>query len=236
METIADNLNNIQKQIEIACKKSGRNPSQVRLLAVSKTKSASAVVAAINQGQLLFGENRVQEARDKIPLVAEGIDKIPVEWHLIGPLQRNKVKVGVKLFAMVHSVDSVDLAIELSKRAVDPRPLPILVQVNVGREPQKSGFLPEVVTDAVGQMAELSGIQVKGLMTVPPATDSADGARPYFRELAQLAKTISSLEIPGVEMAELSMGMSHDFMVAVEEGATLVRVGSALFGARDYNL
>ncbi|MBF0359139.1 MAG: YggS family pyridoxal phosphate-dependent enzyme [Magnetococcales bacterium] len=236
METISENLNYIQKQIAIACKKSGRKPDQVRLLAVSKTKPASAVVAAINGGQLLFGENRVQEARDKISLVAEEVDSTNVEWHLIGPLQRNKVKVAVNLFTMVHSVDSVDLAIELNRRALKSRPMPVLVQVNVGREPQKSGFLAEAVTYAIKQMAELPGIKVKGLMTIPPATDSAEEARPYFRELAQLAKTINGLKIPGIDMAELSMGMSHDYMVAVEEGATLVRVGSAMFGARDYNI
>ncbi len=205
----------------------------MRLVAVSKTKPASAVLEAIAAGQVLFGENRVQEARDKIPLVAErGGGDVSVAWHLIGSLQRNKVKMAVKLFSMVHSVDSVSLAEELSRRAVDPRPLPVLLQVNVGRETQKSGFAPEEVVDAVGRMANLPGIAIRGLMTLPPITADAEAARPFFRELAQLARNIGALELPGVEMSELSMGMSHDYAVAVEEGATLVRVGSSLFGPR----
>jgi PLP dependent protein len=231
---ISNNLHHIQEQIVSACERSQRDPGGVRLVAVSKTKPASAVLAAIAEGQLLFGENRVQEARDKIPLVSGGVvGDVVMQWHLIGPLQRNKVKGAVKLFSMVHSVDSVALAGELGKRALEPRPLPILVQVNVGREPQKTGFLPEQVIDAIEQMAMFDGIQVQGLMTIPPITPDAEGARPYFRELAQLADRVRGLQIEGVVMNELSMGMSHDFTVAVEEGATLVRVGSALFGIRD---
>jgi PLP dependent protein len=231
--TVSDNLRNIRKQIQLACEKSGHDANSVRLVAVSKTKPASAVLSAIAEGQGLFGENRVQEARDKIPLVtAGGTDDSDVQWHLIGPLQRNKVKVAVKLFSMVHSVDSVSLAQELSNRALVIRPLPILIQVNVGGEEQKNGLSPGDTIDAIRQMASFEGVQIKGLMTVPPVTPDAQGARPYFKELADLAATIKKLQITGVEMTELSMGMSHDFVVAVEEGATLVRVGSALFGSR----
>ncbi|MBF0195676.1 MAG: YggS family pyridoxal phosphate-dependent enzyme [Magnetococcales bacterium] len=231
---VSDNLRNIREQIKLACEKSGRNAQSVRLVAVSKTKPASAVLSALAEGQDLFGENRVQEARDKIPLVADGSDTQgrDVQWHLIGPLQRNKVKIAVKLFSMVHSVDSVSLAQELSKRASTIRPLPILIQVNVGGEKQKNGLPPGDVIEAVHQMANFDGIKIKGLMTVPPVTQDPQGARPFFKELATLAATIKGLQISGVEMTELSMGMSHDYIVAVEEGATLVRVGSALFGSR----
>ncbi|MBF0444489.1 MAG: YggS family pyridoxal phosphate-dependent enzyme [Magnetococcales bacterium] len=232
---VSENLRNIREQIKLACEKSGRNADSVRLVAVSKTKPASAVLSALAEGQGLFGENRVQEAREKIPLVAAGGDaqgRDGIEWHLIGPLQRNKVKIAVKLFAMVHSVDSVSLAQELSSRALTIRPLPILIQVNIGGEVQKNGLPPGDTIDAISQMAAFDGVQIKGLMTVPPATQDPQGARPYFKELAELAATIKRLQIPGVEMTELSMGMSHDYTVAVEEGATLVRVGSALFGSR----
>ena len=234
MGTVSENLSNIRKQIQLACEKSGRNSNSVRLVAVSKTKPASAVLSAIAGGQSLFGENRVQEARDKIPLVAAGgvADGSDIQWHLIGPLQRNKVKVAVKLFSMVHSVDSVSLAQELSNRALAIRPLPILIQVNVGGEQQKNGLPPGDTIAAIRQMASFEGVQIKGLMTVPPVTQDVEGARPYFKELADLAATIKGLQINGVEMTELSMGMSHDYTVAVEEGATLVRVGSALFGSR----
>ncbi|MBF0456152.1 MAG: YggS family pyridoxal phosphate-dependent enzyme [Magnetococcales bacterium] len=232
MGTVSDNLRHIHQQIALACEKSARDPGQVRLVAVSKTKPASAVLEALAGGQRLFGENRVQEARDKIPLVAAGQGGEDAQWHLIGPLQRNKVKEAVQLFSLVHSVDSTALAEALSKRAVKPRPLPVLIQVNVGREPQKKGFMPEQVQEAIEQMASLDGIRIRGLMTVPPVVAEAEEARPYFRALAQLAHTLEGVGIQGVEMAELSMGMSHDYPVAVEEGATLVRVGSALFGAR----
>lgn len=235
MGTIFDNLSHIQQQIAAACARTGRDPSKVRLVAVSKTKPASAVLAAMTGGQFLFGENRVQEARDKIPLVLADCGPQPPQWHLIGPLQRNKVKGAIKLFSMVHSVDSVSLARELSKRADNPRPLPILVQVNVGREPQKSGFMPAKTAAAIAEMAEFTGIQVQGLMTVPPFVADAEAVRPFFQELAQLAANIRKLQIDGVVMHELSMGMSHDYTVAVEEGATLVRVGSALFGSREYH-
>ncbi|MBF0381157.1 MAG: YggS family pyridoxal phosphate-dependent enzyme [Magnetococcales bacterium] len=233
MGTVSENLLSIRKQIQVACEKSGRNAQSVRLVAVSKTKPAALVLSALAGGQTLFGENRVQEARDKIPLVQAGAAGSEIQWHLIGPLQRNKVKVAVKLFSMVHSVDSVSLAQELSNRASLIRPLPILIQVNVGGELQKNGLPPGGTVEAIRQMASFEGVKIKGLMTVPPITSDPQGARPYFKELAALAETIKELHIDGVEMAELSMGMSHDYSVAVEEGATLVRVGSALFGSRD---
>ncbi|MBF0447647.1 MAG: YggS family pyridoxal phosphate-dependent enzyme [Magnetococcales bacterium] len=231
MGIISDQLSQIQQQIAQACDRSGRDPGKISLVAVSKTKPASAVLEALAEGQLIFGENRVQESRDKIPLVEAEAGSL-AQWHLIGPLQRNKVNVAVKLFSMIHSLDSVELALDLSKRAQRIRPLPVLVQINVGRESQKNGFLPEQAPEAIRQMADLDGIQVQGLMTVPPVTPDPEGARPYFQALARLAEQIKALQLDGIGMDQLSMGMSHDYPVAVEEGATLIRVGSALFGAR----
>ena len=226
---IAQRLSLIREQIQGACQRSGRHPDTVRLLAVSKTQPASAVLAAISAGQSLFGENRVMEARDKIAQLQGSAS----QWHLIGPLQRNKVKVAATLFQMIHSVDSFALAQALSHCMVETPPLPVLIQVNIGRETQKNGVAIEETESLARAMAELPGIALRGLMTIPPMTPRAEEARPYFRLLAQLAKDIDHQKIPGISMTELSMGMSHDFGVAVEEGATWVRVGSALFGERE---
>lgn len=225
MNHAAVNLTRIRQACDAACLRTGRDPRGVRLLVVSKTRDADAVRAVADAGQLLFGENRVQEARDKIPLVA----RAGLEWHLIGPLQRNKAHLAVQLFGMIQSVDSVELAQELSKRAERLRPLPVLLQVNVGREPQKSGLMPEETLAAVRAMAPLPGIAIRGVMTIPPFDPEPEASRPWFRALARLAGEIRDEGITGVGMAELSMGMSHDFVIAVEEGATLVRVGSAVF-------
>lgn len=230
---LSENINRIQGKIAQACARSGRHPDQVRLVAVSKTKPASDVLAALAAGQGLFGENRVQEARDKIPQVAAGAPSQRVQWHLIGPLQRNKIKVAIPLFSMIHSIDSLPLAETLSAQVPDANPLPVLIQVNVGGEPQKKGFSPQKLDDAIEKMAVLKGIRIQGLMTVPPFLPDPESVRPYFQELARLADAIRCRGIDDINMTELSMGMSHDYPVAVEEGATLVRVGSALFGHRE---
>ncbi|MBF0624312.1 MAG: YggS family pyridoxal phosphate-dependent enzyme [Magnetococcales bacterium] len=226
--TIVSNLEWLQDRIRQAARAGGRDPAQVRLVAVSKTQPAAAVNAAVAAGQTLFGENRVQEARYKIPQVTGS----SVDWHLIGPLQRNKVKVAVELFQMIHSVDSVALAEDINRRVPGPDPLPVLLQINVGREPQKHGLLPEETAAALEAIAPLSRIAVKGLMTIPPFEPDPEMVRPHFRALADLAQRLERLNLPGVSMAELSMGMSHDFEAAVAEGATLVRIGTALFGER----
>ncbi|MBF0610008.1 MAG: YggS family pyridoxal phosphate-dependent enzyme [Magnetococcales bacterium] len=226
MNIIAANLLRVQIKINQACERSGRLPSQVRLVAVSKTQPVERLAEVVDEGHFLFGENRVQEARDKIPLLANP----QARFHLIGPLQRNKVKEALSLFQMIESLDSLEVAEEIERRA--SQPMPVLVQVNVGREAQKHGFLPEELPDTLRKLAQLSKIQVRGLMTVPPMVEEAEEARPFFRQLAELAARMNELAIPGVAMDELSMGMSHDFPVAVEEGATLVRVGSAIFGQR----
>ncbi len=230
---VADAVHAIQERMQAACRRSGRDPAQVRLLAVSKQQPADRVQAAVAAGHRFFGENRVQEARDKMALVSgDG-----VQWHLIGPLQRNKARLAASLFQMIHSVDSLALAQQLSAcRSVDgatpPSPLPVLMQVNIGLEPQKQGVAPEEAPALARAMAALPGIALRGLMAIPPQTATAAAARPYFRALAALARKIEGQNIPDLSMQELSMGMSHDFEIAIEEGATWVRVGSALFGER----
>lgn len=227
--SIAHNLERVRREMEAACRRAGRDPASVRLVAVSKTHPAEAVREAVAAGQLLFGENRVQEAREKIPLVPEA----GVGWHLIGPLQSNKVKLALPLFRMIESVDSLALAQEIGRRMPPGERMPILVQINVGGEAQKHGLADGGgVVETLRAMAGIEGLRVRGLMTVPPYLSDPEAVRPYFRQLADWARRIAEEGIDGVEMAELSMGMSHDFAVAIEEGATLVRVGSAIFGAR----
>ncbi|MBF0179609.1 MAG: YggS family pyridoxal phosphate-dependent enzyme [Magnetococcales bacterium] len=222
---IAANLTRIRDTIANACLRAGRDPAQVRLLTVSKTRTPEEVRIAAEAGATLFGENRVQEARDKIPLV----ERTGLEWHLIGPLQRNKAHLAVRWFHMIHSVDSLELAKEIAARTPETNPMPVLIQVNVGREPQKAGVDPADTLRLTHDLAHLPGIAVRGLMAIPPWTPQAEDARPWFRALARLRDAIRAEGIPGIDMRELSMGMSHDYEIAVEEGATLVRIGSAVF-------
>ncbi|MBF0124593.1 MAG: YggS family pyridoxal phosphate-dependent enzyme [Magnetococcales bacterium] len=228
--TIAARLAAIHEQIALSCQRCGRDVASVQLLAVSKTVAAAAVQQAAAAGQWLFGENRVQEAAIKQSQLASLA--LPLKWHLIGPLQRNKVKQAITLFDLIHSVDSVALAQEIDRQASSQRttPMPVLVQVNVGREPQKHGLMPEAVVAAVTAMAALPHLAICGLMAIPPFCDDPQQVRPWLRQLAQLADQIDRLKLANVAMQQLSMGMSHDFMVAIEEGATLIRIGTALFG------
>jgi PLP dependent protein len=226
--SISSNLEKIRLQIEAAAVSAGRDPSAIRLVAVSKTKPASMVDEAAEAGQSVFGENYVQEFVAKAAEV-----KSRVEWHFIGHLQSNKVRQIVGLAAMIHSVDRFSLAQEIDRQwgrlglVCD-----ILIQVNVSGEATKSGTTSEEARELVRQVSLLRNVRICGLMTMPPFFDDPEAARPYFRELKSLASEIESLEIPGVSMKELSMGMSGDFEVAVEEGATLARIGSAIFGSR----
>ncbi len=226
--SIADNLKIIHERIAVAARKAGRDPAAVRLVAVSKTKPAAAVDEAARAGQRLFGENYVQE------LVAKaGEISGPLEWHFIGHLQSNKVRQIAGQVTMIHSVDRLSLAQEIDRqwgklgRACD-----VLVEVNIACEESKCGTTSADVFGLVRQVAVLPHVRIRGLMTMPPFFDDPEGARPYFRELRRIADEIAALAIPRVEMAELSMGMSGDFEVAIAEGATLVRVGSAIFGYR----
>jgi pyridoxal phosphate enzyme (YggS family) len=226
--SIARNLEKIRARIDAAARRAGRDPSSVRLVAVSKTQPAAAVSEAARAGQRLFGENYVQECAAKAAAVAES-----VEWHFIGHLQSNKVRQLAGLVTMIHSVDRLSLAREIDSQwgrlgaCCD-----LLVQVNVSGEASKSGTSLDEAVSLVRQVAALPHLRIRGLMAMPPFFDDPEGARPYFRQLRQMAEEIRMLGVPGVEMDELSMGMSGDFEVAIQEGATLVRVGSAIFGER----
>jgi len=225
---LRSNLAQILMQIDAAAKKAGRDPSSVRLVAVSKTKSASLVDEAAAAGQSTFGENYVQEFAEKAAAV-----KSQVEWHFIGHLQSNKVKYLAGLVTMIHSVDRLSLALEIDRQWERINKVcDILIQVNVSGETSKSGSTSEEAQNLIRRVALLQNVRICGLMTMPPFFDDPQAARPYFRELKLLSEQIDLLAIPNVSMRELSMGMSGDFEVAIEEGATLVRIGSALFGAR----
>lgn len=227
--SIADNLRHIHERIEAACARSGRDPAMVRLVAVSKTKPTALVEEAAAAGQLLFGENYVQEFLTKSEQVLA-----PVEWHFIGGLQSNKVKYLPGKVALIHSVDRLSLAEEIN-RQWGRRQLvaEILLQINLGGEESKGGSTEAELAELVRRVAALPHLRVRGLMALPPYEEDPEAVRPHFRRLAELARHVGTLGLPQVEMAELSMGMSHDFETAIEEGATLVRVGTAIFGARN---
>lgn len=226
--SIAANLDRILEQIRTVAVAAGRSPESVRLVAVSKTKPADAVAEAARAGQIIFGENYVQELVCKTAEVRE-----PVEWHFIGGLQTNKVKYIAGHVAMIHSVDRLSLAVEIDRQwGKISRVCDILLQVNIAGEATKGGTASDGLVALAREVAVLSHVRVRGLMTMPPFFDEPERARPYFRELRRLADVVAAENIPGVEMSELSMGMSGDFVPAIEEGATLVRVGSAIFGNR----
>jgi pyridoxal phosphate enzyme (YggS family) len=228
MGAVADNLSAVQERIAKAAARVGRDPAGVTLVAVTKTMPVEPIREAIEAGQRVFGENRVQEAQVKVETLGRD-----VQWHLIGHLQRNKVKYVCELFDLIESVDSVALARDIDARAArHDLVMPILIQVNIGDETTKSGVPAASALELVQRVATLPHIAIRGLMCVPPAVEVAEHSRNYFIELRTLAEKIAAERIPTVSMAELSMGMSHDFDVAIEEGATMVRVGSAIFGPR----
>ncbi len=226
--TIAENLAAIQTRIAAACHRAGRDPGTVRLVAVSKTVPMAEVEAAVRAGQGLFGENYVQELVAK----ADGIS-LPVEWHFIGALQSNKVKYLRERVALIHSVDRISLAEEIDRQWGNlGRDAEILLQVNLGGEATKSGTDAAGLIELATKAAQLPHLRIRGLMALPPWEEDPEAVRPHFRRLRELARSIAGLALPRTTMTELSMGMSHDFEVAIEEGATLVRVGTALFGER----
>lgn len=229
---LSDNLHEVQENIRKACERSGRNPEDVTLIAVSKTKPVSDIEQIYATGIREFGENKVQEMNDKQKVLPGDIN-----WHMIGHLQRNKVKYIVDNVAMIHSVDSVRLAEEISKEAVKKNvTVDILVEVNVAKEESKFGLYTEDVRQFVEQISKLPGINIKGLMTSAPFVDNPEDNRQYFKKLKDLSVDINAKNIDNVHMDFLSMGMTNDYVVAVEEGATHVRVGTAIFGHRDYNI
>jgi hypothetical protein len=228
-ESIADRVRDILSSIRAAAEKSGRDPRRVRLVAATKTVPAERIREGIDAGLSILGENRVQEALPKIDALAQ----TQARWHFIGQLQRRKVRSIIGLFDLIHSVDSWELAHEIDRRAEEAGLVQdVLLEVNVGGESTKAGFRPDDLVQLVETMAPLTHLRIKGLMAIPPPTVEAESARPYFIKIRELAQAVAAKSIPGVMMDELSMGMSNDYAVAVEEGATLVRVGSAIFGAR----
>ncbi|HNS55853.1 MAG TPA: YggS family pyridoxal phosphate-dependent enzyme [Smithellaceae bacterium] len=225
---IAANIEKIKQRIAAACSRAGRDPHSVELMAVTKTVSTERILQAVDAGITLLGENYVQEAREKQELLGGR-----ARMHLIGHLQTNKAKYAVRLFDCVHSVDRLELAQELNKRAkAVNRILDILIEVNVSGEQTKNGVSPAQVRELIGRIAGLENLSVRGLMTMAPYSDDPETSRPYFQALRQLRDDIAREEIPRVQMAELSMGMTDDFEVAIEEGSTIVRIGRAIFGAR----
>lgn len=225
---IQENLQDVRKKIREACERCGRNPSEVTLVAVSKFKPVSDLEQAIEAGQTVFGENRVQELCDKYQVLPRGL-----EWHMIGHLQRNKVKYIIDKAAIIHSVDSLRLAEQISEEAVKAGvTMPILLEVNVAREESKFGFYTEQVEEAVRKIAQMPGIRIRGLMTIAPFVDDSEDNRKHFKKLHELLVDIQCKNIDNIDMTELSMGMTGDYEVAVEEGATIVRVGTGIFGSR----
>jgi hypothetical protein len=226
---ITENIARVEERIAAACLRSGRRRQDIRLVAVSKTHPPEMIRAAFAAGLRDFGENRVQEAMSKRPALSD----LGATWHLVGHLQSNKAGAARELFQWVHSLDSLRLAGKLAQAAAPAGArLPVLIEVNLGEEISKSGVRAGEVAALAEQVAPMATLELRGLMVVPPFLDNPQGVRPYFRRLRVLASDIKARNLPNVSMRELSMGMSHDFEVAIEEGATIVRVGTAIFGGR----
>jgi hypothetical protein len=222
-------LENVIARIRRSAVECGRDPETIRLVAVSKTMAINTVEQAIRAGATILGENFIQESRKKI----DALSSFPVSWHFIGHLQTNKAKYAVKLFDLIHSVDSLKLAIELDKRAININKIQqVLLQVNISKESSKSGVSVSNAITLLKDISRLENLSVRGLMTMPPFFNDAGKVRPYYIALRDLRDQIREEAIPNISMEELSMGMTGDFEVAIEEGATLVRIGTAIFGKR----
>lgn len=229
--SIAENLKEVQRDINEVCKKCGRDPSEVTLIAVSKTKPLEDLKEAYDAGARDFGENKVQELIAKMPNLPSDI-----RWHMIGHLQRNKVKYIAGEVELIHSVDSFRLAEEINIQAKRKKIIiPALIEINIGDEESKFGVRPDEAKELCKEISELDSIHIEGLMTVAPAADDPEKVRRYFRKMHELFLDIKSENIDNVEMKILSMGMTNDYKVAIEEGSTMVRVGTGIFGARDYS-
>jgi hypothetical protein len=229
-DATARNVREVLERIGRAAARAGRRPETVRLVAATKTVSVDRIGRAVEAGVRILGESRLQEALPKI----EALRRLPdVSWHFIGTVQRRKVKAIVGVFAMIHSVDSLDLAVEIDRRAKEAGiRQDVLLEVNVGGEPTKAGFSPGGAADAVAALEALPNLAVRGLMAIPPPGPDAETARRHFRTMRELVRSLAGRALKRVRMDELSMGMSGDFEVAVEEGATMVRIGTAIFGER----
>ncbi len=226
--SIADNITTVMSRCASAAQRAGRDPLSIKLIVVTKTVDTERISEAVAAGALILGENRVQEAKEKI----EKLGPI-ASWHLIGHLQTNKAKYAVKLFYLIHSVDSLDLAMEIDKQAAKiGKVQDVLIEVSIAGERTKAGVPLEDAVALIKEAAKLKSISIKGLMTMPPFSDNPEDSRLHFKRLHELSERIANEHIPGVSMKELSMGMSGDFEVAIEEGATMVRVGTSIFGER----
>lgn len=229
---LSENLTKVQDNILQACRRSGRNPEEVTLIAVSKTKPVEVLQTAYDAGARFFGENKVQEITAKYPELPADI-----HWHMIGHLQRNKVKYIIDKVDMIHSVDSLRLAQTIEQEAAKHnRVMPVLLEVNIAEEDTKFGLKVQEVQPLLEEISAFEHIQVEGLMTIAPFVDNAEDNREVFRALKKLSVDISGKNINNINMHVLSMGMTGDYEVAVEEGATMVRVGTGIFGARNYTL
>lgn len=227
---ITENLEQVRKNIDEACRMAGRDPKEVTLIAVSKTKPVSMLKEAYDAGARCFGENKVQEIMDKHPQLPEDI-----QWHMIGHLQRNKVKYIVDKVSMIHSVDSLRLAQTIEQEAAKHNVcVPVLLEVNVAQEESKFGLKMDEVLPLIETIADFPHIKVQGLMTIAPYVENAEDNRDFFRQLKKLSVDIEAKNINNVNMSVLSMGMTGDYQVAVQEGATMVRVGTGIFGERNY--
>jgi pyridoxal phosphate enzyme (YggS family) len=227
---IKERLEKIEDRIKRAAEKCGRNPDEVRLVAVSKTMPKEKLVQAVEAGVDVLGENYVQEARDKF----NDLYTLPVTWHFIGHLQSNKAKYVVKIFDLIHSVDSLKLAREINKQAKKINKIQdILIQVNISEESTKSGTQAGQTLEIVQNISQFENVAVKGLMTMPPFFNAPERVQPFFKTLGELRNQIKEENITNISMDELSMGMTGDFEVAIQEGATLVRIGTAIFGERN---
>lgn len=231
MTSIIDNVTDIKERIAAACDRVGRNPSSVQLIGVTKTVPLDRIREGVEAGIKILGENYIQEAREKIESLAD----LAVSWHFIGHLQSNKAKMAVRWFEYIHTLDRRRLARELDRQAQkEGRTISVLIQVNVGHEQTKSGIPPEDLLPLFQEVSSYDALLIRGLMALPPYLDDPEQVRPYFSRLRELLDRLHEAAPNPEQLTELSMGMSHDFEVAIEEGATMVRIGTALFGARPH--
>lgn len=229
MASIARNLHEINERIQAACARVGRDANEIRLIGVTKMVPVERIREGIEAGLRILGENYVQEARRKL----ERLSDLPVSWHFIGHLQSNKARLVVEAFDWIHTVDRESLAREIDRQAHRRgKPVPVLLQVNTGQEDSKSGLAPEELLPFFQRLSSWDGLEVRGLMALPPYYDDPDQVRPHFRRLRELLQELRERSATPENLSELSMGMSHDFEAAIEEGATMVRIGTALFGTR----
>ena len=232
MSMLLDNLKDVEERIQAACDRSGRKREDVLLVAVSKTKPVEMIEEVMTAGIVDFGENKPQELRDKYEVLPKNL-----RFHMIGHLQTNKIKYVIDRVVLIHSIDSIHLAEAVNAEAkMHNRIMPVLVEVNVAQEESKSGFLVEKAENAIREIAKLSNIRVEGLMTIAPFVENAEENRQYFVKLRKLSVDIAAKNIDNVTMHHLSMGMTGDYEVAIEEGATMVRVGTGIFGERNYQI